>query len=138
MKRQQQDEAEADDEEDEIRKRRRSSMGGGLSRKSFDVGLPHNNDEVDRFLKEHVQTVVDLGDEIRFKMFSGIASAFDLAINSPESVVAIVESVEIYESANIDYQAVHGGDGRDAPASLRFADVRNAALAELYKDIQAQ
>ena len=108
-------------------------MGGGLSRKAFDVGLPHNNDEVDRFLKEHVQTVVDLGNEIRLKMFSGIQTAMGLAVNSPESVVAIVESIEIYESANKEFQSVHGGDGKNAPKSLRFSDIRNVALASLYK-----
>lgn len=139
MRKQQQEEEDADDDDDDNKRKRRSSMGAGISRKAFDVGLPHNNDEVDRFLKEHVQTVVDLGNEIRLKMFSGIAGAFGLSVNSPESVVAIVESIEIYESANQDYQSVHGADGgRGAPTSLRFKNIRSVALAELYKDMQEQ
>jgi len=127
---------QADDGEDDEEKksRRRSSVGGG-----FGVGLAHNNDEVDRFLKEHVQNVWELGDEIRMKILSGIATSFDLAFNNPAGMVALVEAVEIYETANREYQAVHGDDAnKDASKSLRFTDMRAVALGELYKDMEAR
>lgn len=74
---------------------------------------------------------------------SGIATAFDLAMNNPGGMVALVEAVESYESANQEYKAVHGveagnvesvGDGQ----TLRFTDMRAAALGELYKDIESR
>ena len=130
---------EGEDEEDR-QGRRSSTASSGFSRKAFmDVGLPHNHDEVDRFLKEHVQNVWELGDEIRMKILSGIAGAFDLAFNNPAGMVALVEAVEIYESANREYQAVHGDEvGDGAAKSLRFTDMRAVALGELYKDMEAR
>jgi len=129
MKRQQ--EADEDDDDDDEKRRRRASVGGGFKRTGFDVGLPHNNDEVDRFLKDHVQIVLELGEEIRQKIRYGIGTSFDLAFNNPANMVALVEGVEIYETANREYQAVHGG-------AVGFTGMRALALAELYEDMEAR
>ena len=120
--------------DDELR--RRSSMAGG--RGFLDGGLPHNTDEVDRFLKEHVQNVWELGDEIRMRILSGIAGAFDLALNNPAGMVSLVEAVEAYEIANREYTAVHGVEAGGVSQSLRFTDMRAVALGELYKDMEAR
>ena len=130
-----------DGDDDEDKTRRRSFVGAGFSKRTgFDVGLPHNNDEVDRFLKEHVQIVLELGDEIRQKIRFGIGTSFDLAFNNPAGMVALVEAVEIYETANREYKAVHGDEGNKgvAPKSLRFTDMRALALGELYEDMEAR
>ncbi|CAB9504760.1 Exocyst complex component [Seminavis robusta] len=140
MRKQQADEEEDGDDDDAAKKqRRRSSMGAGFKRASFDVGLPHNNDEVDRFLKEHVQNVYELGDEIRMKIQSGMSDAFEIAYDNPAGMVALVEAVEIYENANSEYQAIHGNDladGKIPVKSLRFINIRATALGRLYRDMR--
>lgn len=68
---------------------------------------------------------------------SGIGNSFDLAMNNPAGMVALVEAVEVYQSANDDYKAVHGEEaGRSQ--TLRFTDMRAAALGELYKDFETR
>lgn len=126
---------QVDDDDDDDDGRRRS--GVGFKRTGLDVGLPHNNDDVDRFLKEHVQIVLELGDEIQQKIRFGIGTSFELAFNNPAGMVALVEAVEIYETANRTYQAVHGDEGNKVggPKSLRFTDMRALALRELYEDM---
>ena len=122
---------QVDGDDDDDDGRRRSGVG------RLDVGLPHNNDDVDRFLKEHVQIVLELGDEIQQKIRFGIGTSFELAFNNPAGMVALVEAVEIYETANREYQAVHGDEGNKGggPKSLRFTNMRALALKELYEDM---
>ena len=125
---------QVDDDDDDEDGRRRS--GVGFKRTGLDVGLPQNNDDVDRFLKEHVQIVLELGDEIQQKIRYGIGTSFELAFNNPAGMVALVEAVEIYETANREYQAVHGDEDKSGgPKSLRFTDMRALALRELYEDM---
>jgi Exocyst complex component Sec6 len=96
------------------------------------------NGLIDRFLEEHVRNVWELGDEIRLRLMSGISSAFDLAMNNPAGMVALAEAVEVYETANADYKAVHGEDAGKRNQKLGFTDMRAAALAELYKDFETR
>ena len=112
--------------------------------------LPHNYEEVDHFLQDHVKNVWELGDEIRLRIMSGISGAFDLAMNNPSGMVALVEAVEVYEVASQEYKTVHGkaagstsgGGGGDTQkssnhgASLRFTDMRAAALTQMYQDFE--
>jgi Exocyst complex component Sec6 len=100
--------------------------------------LSHNHALIDRFLEEHVQNVWELGDEIRLRIMSGISTAFDLAMNNPAGMVALVEAVEVYETANADYKAIHGEEAGKRNQKLRFTDMRAAGLAELYKDFEAR
>jgi len=99
------------------------------------LGAKNNDELIDRFLEEHVENVWELGDEIRLRIMSGIATAFDLAISNPSGMVALVEAVEVYESANEEYRAVHGKEAGQSQ-TLRFTDMRPAALGELYKDFE--
>ena len=106
-----------------------------------DGGLQKNrkNDLIDQFLSEHVENVWELGDEIRLRIMSGIATSFDLAINNPAGMVALVEAVEVYETANDEYKNVHGVEaGSRDQSQLRFTDMRAAALGELYKDYETR
>jgi hypothetical protein len=101
-------------------------------------GLQQHKDEVvDRFLGEHVENVWELGDEIRIRIMSGIAASFDLAMNNPAGMVALVEAIEVYESASSEYKQVHGEEAGSSQ-TLRFTDMRAAALGELYKDFEAR
>jgi hypothetical protein len=101
------------------------------------MGGNNNDDLIDRFLEDHVGNVWELGDEIRLRIMSGIATAFDLAMNNPAGMVALVEAVEVYEAANEEYRAVHGEEaGRSL--TLRFSAMRPAALGELYKDFESR
>jgi Exocyst complex component Sec6 len=97
-----------------------------------------NNSLIDRFLEEHVQNVWELGDEIRLRLMSGISTAYDLAMNNPAGMVALVEAVEVYETANADYKAVHGEEAGKRNQKLGFTDMRAAALAELYGDFESR
>eukprot|EP00980_Cylindrotheca_fusiformis_P031266 scaffold26097_cov108-Cylindrotheca_fusiformis.AAC.2 len=72
------------------------------------LGLPYNHEEVDHFLQDHVKNVWELGEEIRMRIQSGIGSAFELTMQNPSGMVALVEAVEHYESANLEYKTVHG------------------------------
>lgn len=92
---------------------------------------------VDKFLKEHVDNVWELGDEIRLRIMSGIATSFELAMNNPSGMVALVEAIEVYESANEEYKSVHGSEQAESQ-TLRFTDMRAAALGELYKDLETR
>ena len=97
------------------------------------------NQLIDRFLSENVENVWELGDEIRLRIMSGIATAFDLAINNPAGMVALVEAVEVYETANEEYKAVHGYEaGTGNSPKMRFTDMRAVALGELYKDFEGR
>ena len=123
---------------------RRGSSAGHFGRNAFQQSglgnMTNNNTLIDRFLEEHVQNVWELGDEIRLRIMSGISTAFDLAMNNPAGMVALVEAVEVYETANADYKAVHGEDAGNSKLNhnLRFTDMRPAALAELYKDFETR
>jgi Exocyst complex component Sec6 len=121
---------------------RRQSDDANFGRNAFrNSGINNSNALIDRFLEEHVSNVWELGDEIRLRIMSGIASSFDLALNNPAGMVALVEAVEVYETANDDYSAVHGEEaGQDSHQSqtLRFTDMRAAALGELYKDFETR
>lgn len=127
------------------RKGRRTSIGDGhfgsnsFRQSGLGGNLANNKVLIDRFLEEQVQNVWELGDEIRLRIMSGISAAFDLALNNPSGMVALVEAVEVYETANADYKAVHGEEtGDNENLNLRFTDMRAAALAELYKDFETR
>ncbi len=95
---------------------------------------------VDNFLAQHVKNVWDLGEEIQMRLLSGIGSAFELALNNPAGMVALVEAVEVYEHAAEQYKASHGGDDDESVGStrnrLQFTNMRAAALAQLYQDFE--
>jgi hypothetical protein len=103
-----------------------NSMKG--SQHNFNVAM------VDSFLSAHVQNVWELGDEIRMRIISGIGSAFDLSINNPAGMVALVEAVEVYERAaeTFDHRRKERGDS----GKLRFTNMRAAALEQLYQDFE--
>jgi hypothetical protein len=98
--------------------------------------MPHNYEEVDNFLHEHVKNVWELGDEIRLRIRSGIGAAFDLAMNNPAAMVALVEAVEVYETAAEEYKTVHGEEAGRSSNSLRFTDMRASALKQIYQDFE--
>jgi len=95
---------------------------------------------VDDFLSQHVKNVWELGDEIRMRILSGIGSAFELALNNPSGMVALVEAVEVYEHAAEQYKASHRGDDDESVGStrnrLQFTNMRAASLAQLYQDFE--
>ena len=133
-----------EEEEIEEQAQRASSKKKGRRKDQFDlkalsnVGLEkqQKNELIDKFLSEHVENVWELGDEIRMRIMNGIASAFELAINNPGGMVALVEAVEVYDTANEEYRAVHGVEAGHESQTLRFTDMRPAALGELYKDFE--
>ena len=114
---------------------RRERMGGN---RNYGLSLPHNYEEVDNFLGEHVKNVWELGDEIRMRIMSGIGTAFELAMNNPAGMVALVEAVEVYETANEEYKTVHGEEAGSNQTSLRFTDMRASALKQLYQDFESR
>ena len=101
----------------------------------------NQNALIDRFLEEHVSNVWELGDEIRLRIMSGISTAFDLALNNPAGMVALVEAVEVYEIANTKHKTkteTKGNEPAENSSTLRFTDMRAAGLAELYKDFETR
>ena len=84
------------------------------------------------------------------RIMSGIGGAFELATNNPAGLVALVEAVEVYETANEEYKSVHGEEagkmgGGSKPSSyksnnkaqnLRFTDMRASALKQMYQDFE--
>jgi hypothetical protein len=66
---------------------------------------------------------------------SGIGTAFDLAMNNPAGMVALVEAVEVYETANEEYKTVHGEEAGSSQ-TLRFTDMRASALKQIYQDFE--
>jgi hypothetical protein len=116
---------------------RRTTINMERNRSSYvPKGMPHNYEEVDNFLHEHVKNVWELGDEIRLRIMSGIGSAFELAMNNPAGMVALVEAVEVYETANEEYRAVHGEEAGRNNQTLRFTDMRASALKQIYQDFE--
>lgn len=117
--------------------------GGG-----FQTTMPGNYEAVDNFLSVHVKNVWELGEEIRMRILSGIGSSFDLAMNNPAGMVALVEAVEVYERAAEQYQAMYdeeearyggpvgGSGGGKKQQRLHFTDMRAAALAQIYQDFE--
>jgi len=99
------------------------------------TGLPHYYEEVDNFLHEHVKNVWELGDEIRLRIMSGIGTAFEMAMNNPAGMVALVEAVEVYETASAEYKTVHGEEAGQNQ-NLRFTDMRASALKQIYSDFE--
>jgi hypothetical protein len=97
-------------------------------------GTSHSS--VDRFLQEHVKIVWELGDELRLRVLSGVGMTFDLALNNPAGMVALVEAVELYESASQEYKAVHGDDPNSD--RLHFTDMRKGALNHIAKDFEVR
>ena len=99
--------------------------------------MQHQHEEVDLFLQDHVKNVWELGEEIRMRIQSGIGSSFDLAMENPSGLVALVEAVEHYESANVEYKAVHGEEAGQGQ-SLGFTNMRAFALKQLYQDFNSK
>lgn len=109
------------------------------------VPKDNNHDSVDRFLNEHVKNVWEVGDEIRLRVLSGIGSALDLSRQDPAGMVALIEAVEVYESAADEYRRVHGGiDPTRSPINTRqkhrnsITDMRRAALEQIADDFQTR
>lgn len=128
-----------EEEEEATPNKRKRNKGGKFGRQAImNHGLQSDHSVIDRFLQEHVENVWELGDEIRIRIMSGIANSFDLAIQNPAGMVALVEAVEVYQSANDDYKAVHGEEAGERNQNLRFTDMRAAALGELYKEFEAR
>ncbi len=103
--------------------------------------LADNHQVVDNFLSQHVKNVWELGKEIRMRILSGVGSAFDLALQNPAGMVALVEAVEVYERAADEYKdkASRWGDDESVGSDknhLKFTDMRAAALAQLYEDFE--
>lgn len=98
--------------------------------------LAGNHQVVDEFLSQHVKNVWELGDEIRMRILSGVGSAYDLALQNPAGMVALVEAVEVYERAADQFKASRGGEYESNKNHLRFTDMRAAALAQLYQDFE--
>jgi hypothetical protein len=94
-----------------------------------------NDATVDSFLEAHVQNVWELGDEIRMRIISGIGTAFELSINNPSGMVALVEAVEVYERAAETFEKKRNGHG-GGDNRLRFTNMRAAALEQLYQDFE--
>jgi len=94
-----------------------------------------NDAMVDRFLETHVGNVWELGEEIRMRILSGIGSAFDLAVNNPAGIVALVEAVEVYERAAETFEKKRQ-DSKSESGNLRFTNMRAAALEQLYQDFE--
>jgi hypothetical protein len=94
-----------------------------------------NDDTVDNFLEAHVQNVWELGDEIRMRIISGIGSAFELSMNNPAGMVALVEAVEVYERAAETFEKKRSGNNASGNR-LRFTNMRAAALEQLYQDFE--
>ena len=127
---------------------RRAAIAAAKGGKSPSMGRIQNYEEVDNFLAEHVKNVWELGDEIRMRIMSGIGGAFELATNNPAGLVALVEAVEVYETANEEYKKVHGEEaGRRSSRkltsvsnsktqNLRFTDMRASALKQMYQDFE--
>eukprot|EP00581_Thalassiosira_minuscula_P007298 CAMPEP_0183702610 /NCGR_PEP_ID=MMETSP0737-20130205/656_1 /TAXON_ID=385413 /ORGANISM="Thalassiosira miniscula, Strain CCMP1093" /LENGTH=1434 /DNA_ID=CAMNT_0025929245 /DNA_START=697 /DNA_END=5001 /DNA_ORIENTATION=- len=108
---------------------------------SMKTGKQHFDDAVvDSFLDSHVQNVWELGEEIRMRIISGVGSAFELSMNNPAGMVALVEAVEVYERAAESFEkkrSENGGDGNPADGTrLRFTNMRAAALEQLYQDFE--
>jgi len=96
-----------------------------------------NYASVDRFLEEHVRIVWELGDEIKLRVLSGVGMTFDLALNNPAGMVALVEAVELYEAAGEEYKAVYG-DEHSHDERLHFTDMRRGALEHIAKDFEVR
>ena len=94
-----------------------------------------NDATVDKFLEAHVQNVWELGDEIRVRIISGIGSAFELSMNNPAGMVALVEAVEVYERATETFERKRSVDNANGNR-LRFTNMRAAALEQLYQDFE--
>mmetsp|Transcript_11100 Transcript_11100/g.20334 ORF Transcript_11100/g.20334 Transcript_11100/m.20334 type:complete len:1470 (-) Transcript_11100:58-4467(-) len=110
-----------------------NSMKGG--------GLDIDDAVVDSFLDSHVQNVWELGDEIRMRIISGVGSAFELSMNNPAGMVALVEAVEVYERAAESFEKKKregGGEEEEGPSGTRlgFTNMRAAALEQLYQDFE--
>ena len=106
---------------------------------SMKSGAHNFNDAlVDNFLDSHVQNVWELGDEIRMRIISGIGSAFELSMNNPAGMVALVEAVEVYERAaeTFETEKKKNDDNNDGGERLRFTNMRAAALEQLYQDFE--
>jgi len=122
------------DEEDYSTNQRRSSSSTMSSSLLPSTG---NHGMVDDFLSQHVKNVWELGEEIRVRILSGIGTSFDLALQNPAGMVALVEAVEVYERASMQYQAVQsrsntaGDTGR-----LKFTNMRADALSTLFQDFE--
>ena len=53
-------------------------------------------------------------------------------------MVALVEAVEVYETANNEYKAVHGYEAGANSAKMRFTNMRSVALGELVSSFWPQ
>lgn len=112
-----------------------------FDRGSFDgpVNVKQATHVIDRFLGEHVKNVWELGEEIRMRILSGISTSFELAMNNPAGMVALVEAVEVYELANEEFMSVHGENSMTAQnLTLKFTNMRAMAIAELHKDFETR
>jgi hypothetical protein len=120
-----------------IDEERTSDSTRGGKKSSTTKSGTKNYASVDRFLEEHVRTVWELGDEIKLRVLSGVGMTFDLALNNPAGMVALVEAVELYEAAGQEYHAVYG-NRNSADERLHFTDMRRGALEHIAKDFEVR
>jgi hypothetical protein len=109
-----------------------SSRGPGrFGGSSFRSVSGNDMEVVDKFLGQHIKHVWELGSEIEESIISNLGKSFDLALNNPAGLVALIEAVEVYERAAEQYKDSYG-----ERQSLKFTDIKTKALSEIYRNFE--
>lgn len=82
---------------------------------------------LEKFLSIYVSEVWEIGEEIKLRVTAGMSNVFNLAVSNPSGMVALVESIEVYERSIEQYKEKYGNE-----QTLAFTEIRSSALAELY------
>ena len=89
--------------------------------------------EVDHFLAGHQKNVASLGKEIRERVITAIGSAYEMALENSSGLVALVEAVETYEVAALEYAKK---SEFDAKYVTKFNKMRKDALRALHQSFK--
>ena len=86
---------------------------------------------LENFLSIYVSEVWEIGEEIKLRVTSGMSSVFNLAVSNPSEMVALIESVEVYEGATEQYKEKYGDE-----QALAFTEMRSSVLAAMYETFE--
>ena len=89
--------------------------------------------EVDAFLSGHQKNVASLGKEIRERVLAAIGSAYEMSLENPSGLVALVEAIETYEAAADEYAKK---PDFDVKYGVRFTKMRKDALKTLHNNFK--
>jgi len=126
---------EADTEMKARLKEDRSLLNNDTNPFASESSLSATDEEVDKFLASFVNDVWELGEFIELTLLSRIGSFANLTLENPSAMKALIEAVEKYEVAIVEYQDY---ENQKEKGSLKITSIKEAVIKQCRRDFESK